>query len=234
MSPLTELLRRATAEEARALGHTALARRLAWGELDRASYVRLLSCLQALYAELEWALLWNRPHPAVGPLCLPELWCNELLQDDLSALLGPGWHASTRRHEASPAVEHVSLLCDEAPELLAAHAWVLYASGLPEAGQRGPGLARALGLQGATGTSFLRHATHLDGTAYRAHLLDTLDLRPLDAEGRDVLVREARRAVRGLHVLYEALGQQLPRGREARAPSASAWSRLMPLRGAFG
>ena len=233
MSPLSELLRRATAEEARALSGTALARRLARGELDRASYVRLLSCLQALYAELEWALLWNRRHAVVGPLCLPELWCNELLQDDLSALLGPGWHASTRRHEAAPGVERLGLLCDEAPELLAAHAWVFYATGLPGAGQTGPGLARALGLQGAVGTSFLRHATHLDGTAYRAHLLELLDERPLDAEGRDVLVREARRAVRGLYVLHETLGQQLPRGREAPREE-SAWSRFMPLRGAFG
>ncbi|ATB31693.1 heme oxygenase (biliverdin-producing) [Melittangium boletus] len=233
MSSLTELLHRATADEARAVTGTPLARRLARGEVDRGGYVRVLSCYQALYAELEWALMWNRQHPAVGPLCLPELWCNELLQEDLHTLLGPGWYASTRRHDVAAYVERLGLLCDESPELLAAHAWVLYATDLPGAGQTGAGVARTLGLRGASGTAFLRHSTHLDGTAYRAHLLDTLDQMPLDARGRDALVHEARRAVRGLHSLFEMLSRELSR-REERPSATSLWGRLMPLRGAFG
>jgi len=234
VSALTELLRRATADDARALAGSALARRLARGELERVTYVRWLSCLQSLYAELEWALLWNRSHAVVGPLCLPELWCNELLQDDLRGLLGSGWYASARRHDVTGSVERLGVLCDESPALLAAHAWVLYATELPGAGQTGAGVARTLGLRGGSGTAFLRHATHLDGTAYRAHLLDTLDQLPLDARARDALVHEAQRAVRGLHALFELLGRELSRGREERPSAESVWSRLMPLRGAFG
>ena len=234
MSSLTELLRRATADETRAVTGTLLARRLARGELARGGYVRVLSCFQAIYAELEWALMWNRQHPSVGPLCLPELWCNELLQDDLHTLLGPGWYASTRRHDVAAYVERLGLLCDESPELLAAHAWVLYATELPGAGQTGASVARTLGLRGASGTAFLRHSTHLDGTAYRAHLLDTLDQLRLDARGRDALVHEARRAVSCLHSLFEILSRELARSREENPSTTSLWGRLMPLRGAFG
>ena len=57
----------------------------------------------------------------------------------------------------------------------------------------GPALARRLGLRGTSGTDFLRHATHLDGTAYRAHLLDTLDQLPLRASPREALLRERGR-----------------------------------------
>ena len=208
MSPLSQRLLEATAEETRALRSTPLFQRLAWGELERPRYVRLLGCLQALYAELEWGLLWHRRHPALGPLCLPELWRNELLQDDLRALLGPGWYACASRQEAAAHVERMSALCDEASGLLAAHAWLLHATELPSAGQRGPGLARAFRLRGDGGTRFLHHATHLDGAAYRAHLLDTLDQRPLTSPAREALVEEARRAVRSLTGLFERLGRE--------------------------
>ncbi|WNG15225.1 heme oxygenase (biliverdin-producing) [Cystobacter fuscus] len=235
MSPLTELLRRATAEELRAVAGTAFARRLARGTLERGAYVRWLSCLQAIYAELEWALMWHRQHPVVGPLCLPELWCNELLQDDLSALLGPSWYASAHRQDAAPTVERLGLLCDEAPELLAAHAWALYATALPGQGQTGGGVARTLGLRGSAGTVFLRHATHLDGEAYRAHLLDTLDQLTLSASAREALLHEASRAVRGVYALFDMLGRGLPQERQAREEGRSGWLQaLTPLRGAFG
>lgn len=205
MSTLTESLRRETADAMRAATGTLFAQRLARGALELAHYVRLLSCLQAIYAELEWALLWNRQHPAVGPLCLPELWRNELLQDDLRTLLGSNWYSSAPREDVATFVERLGLLCDEAPELLAAHAWVLYATELPVAGQAGSRIARALGLGTKAGSAFLRHATHLDGEAYRAHLLDTLDRMPLDARARETLIHEARFAVRELHALFETL-----------------------------
>ncbi|WNG39169.1 biliverdin-producing heme oxygenase [Archangium violaceum] len=234
VNTLTELLRQATANEVHAATHTAFAGRLARGELERANYVRLLSCLQTVYAELEWALMWNRLHPAVGPLCLPELWRNELLQDDLRTLLGPGWYSNAPRQEVATYVERLGLLCDEAPELLAAHAWVLYATDLPGAGQSGAGIARTLGLRGKMGTVFLRHATHLDGEAYRAHLLDTLDQMPLDGRAREALANEARRAVRGVHLLFEALGRNLPaaHGRRESSRTGSWLPRLwVPARG---
>ncbi|AKJ01520.1 heme oxygenase [Archangium gephyra] len=231
MSPLTELLRQATAHELRAVASTAFAQRLARGEVDRTRYVRLLANLQALYAELEWALMWNRQNPAVAPLCLPELWRNELLQDDLRTLLGPGWYASAPRQDGVAHVERLGLLCDEAPGLLAAHAWVLYATDLPGAGQSGAGIARALGLRGKEGTVFLRHATHLDGAAYRAHLLDTLDQLRLDEASREALAEEARLAVRGVHALFEALGRNLPMAREQRerVRSGGWWPRPLAL-----
>lgn len=231
MSSLTELLRRATAHELRAATSTPFAQRLARGELDRTHYVRLLANLQALYAELEWAFLWNRQHPAVAPLCLPELWRNELLQDDLRTLLGSGWYSSAPRRDAVAHVERLGLLCDEAPGLLAAHAWVLYATDLPGAGQSGTGIARALGLRGKEGTVFLRHATHLDGEAYRAHLLDTLDQLRLDEATREALAGEARLAVRGVHALFEALGRNLTvaHGRGERVRPGGWWLRPLEL-----
>ncbi|MCY1075496.1 biliverdin-producing heme oxygenase [Archangium lansingense] len=216
MNTLTELLRQATAHEVRAALSTPFAQRLARGELDRTHYMRLLANLQALYAELEWALMWNRQHPAVGPLCLPELWRNELLQDDLRTLLGPSWYSSAPRQDTVAQVERLGLLCDEAPALLAAHAWVLYATDLPGASQGGAGIARALGLRGKEGTVFLRYATHLDGASYRAHLLDTLDQLRLDERSREALAKEARLAVRGVHALFEVLGRNLTAAQERR------------------
>ncbi len=229
MSTLTELLRQATAHEVRAAAGTPFAQRLARGELERTGYVRLLANLQALYAELEWALLWNRQHPAVGPLCLPELWRNELLQDDLRALLGPGWYSSAPRQDTVAHVERLGLLCDEAPGLLAAHAWVLYATDLPGAGQGGTGIARALGLRGKEGTVFLRHATHLDGASYRAHLLDTLDQMRMDERSRGALAQEALLAVRGVHVLFERLGRNLTVSHERRERVGQGGGWLRPL-----
>lgn len=236
MSTLTELLRRATANEVQAVKHTALAGRLARGELARADYVRWLSCLQAIYAELEWALQWNIRHPAVGPLCLPELWRNELLQDDLRTLLGPSWYSSAPRQGAESYVERLGLLCDEAPGLLTAHAWVLYATNLPGAGQTGAGVTRALGLRGGAGTVFLRHATHLEGEAYRAHLLDTLDQMSMEGGAREALVSEARRAVREVHTLFETLGRQLTlvqARRDSARPGSWLPRLLVPARGMF-
>ncbi|MFE8596236.1 biliverdin-producing heme oxygenase [Archangium violaceum] len=229
MSTLTELLRQATAHEVRAATSTPFAWRLARGELERTHYVRLLANLQALYAELEWALMWNRQHPAVGPLCLPELWRNELLQDDLRALLGQGWYSSVPRQDAVTHVERLGMLCDEAPGLLAAHAWVLYATDLPGGSQGGARIARALGLRGKEGTSFLRHATHLDGESYRAHLLDTLDQLRLDERSREALVEEARLAVRTVRSLFEALGRNLPVVREQRERVRAGGWWLRPL-----
>ena len=235
MSALTEALQRALAEPLHAAQETLFARRLARGELTRGDYVRGLSCLQALYAELEWALMWNRQHPGVGPLCLPELWCNELLQDDLRALLGHGWYASTRRQDASPWVGRLGWLCDEAPELLAAQSWVLHAAALPGSIGLGQTLARSRGLRGAAGTSFLRHATHLDGQASRAQLLDTLEQLAPDARTREALVHEARRAAWSLHGLLEGLGRGLALARAPSETTRVGWSQALALpRGALG
>lgn len=224
MSRLTEALRRVTADEARAVTGTTFAWRLVRGELGRADYVRLLGCLQALYAELEWGLLWNRRHPDLASLELPAPEHNLLLQEDLRALLGPDWYASAPRQAAGLQVERLGVLCEEAPGLLAAHAWVLYATQLPGAGQPGPPLARGLGLRGDEGTRFLRHATHLDSAQPRAWLLASLDEVAWGPETREAFLHEAWRCVRGLRVLFERLDQEPPR---APGPRERPWAGRM-------
>jgi heme oxygenase len=186
---LTELFRRITAEETRAAMGSRFARRLARGAVDRVGYVRLLACLQAIYAELEWSLEWNRRHPWVSPFCLPELWRNELLQDDLRALLGRGWYASAPRQSATSYVERLGLLCDDAPELLAAHVWALYALDIP----------------GALATPAKVAHSSLEGTAGRARLLDALDRLSVDSATRGALLGEARAATRMMRELLDVL-----------------------------
>lgn len=189
---LTEQLRRITAEETRAAMGSRFARRLAQGAMDRADYVGLLACFQAIYAELEWSLEWNRRHPWVSPFCLPELWRNELLQDDLRALLGRGWYANAPRQSARPYVERLGLLCDDAPELLAAHVWALYALDIP----------------GALATTAKVAHSSLEGTAGRMRLLDALDRLSVDLVTRGALLAEARAATWMMRELLDALARQ--------------------------
>jgi heme oxygenase len=118
-----------------------------------------------------------------------ELWRNELLQDDLRALLGRGWYTSAPRQSATPYVERLSLLCDDAPELLPAHVWALYALDIPGA------LAT---------TAKVAHAS-LEGTAGRVRLLDALDRLSVDSITRGALLGEARAAARMMRELLDAL-----------------------------
>ncbi|MDY7225243.1 biliverdin-producing heme oxygenase [Hyalangium rubrum] len=202
---LTELLQRTTQEETRAAAGSRFARRLSLGRVDRDGYVRLLSCLQSLYAELEWSLEWNHRHPSVSPFCLPEMWRNELLQDDLRTLLGPSWYERAPRQSAMPWVDRLGLLCDAAPELLAAHAWALYVLDIPGAAAAGAEVARGLGLRGGAGTVFLRHISGLEGTVGRVRILDALDRLSLDTTTRSALLGEARVATGMLRELLAAL-----------------------------
>jgi heme oxygenase len=198
---LTELLRRITEEETRAAMGSRFARRLSQGTVDRAGYVRLLACLQAIYAELEWSLEWHRRNLTVSPFCLPELWRNELLQDELRALLGPGWYPNAPRQSATPYVERLGLLCDAAPELLAAHAWALYALDIPGALTSTPS------------------PSSLEGTAGRMRVLDALDRLSVDSTTRSALLAEARVATRMMRELLEALDRPwlLTLGRHEKA-----------------
>lgn len=208
---LTELLRRITAEETRAAVGSRFARRLSQGTVDRAGYVRLLACLQAIYAELEWSLEWNRRHPWVTPFCLPELWRNEPLQDDLRALLGRGWYASAPRQSAAPYVERLGLLCDDAPELLPAHVWALYALDLPGALTATVKGAHPLGLR--------HHPSSLEGTAGRVRLLDALDRLSVDSATRGALLGEAKAATRMMRELLDVLDRPRLIPLSAREPA---------------
>lgn len=202
---LEVLLRWAAGEELQGVGRGPVLRALGRGELGRGGYARLLAELQAVYAELEWGLEWHGRHPAVRPfaLGLGELGCNELLQDDLRALLGPGWYGQAEREGAREHVERLRVLGDEAPGLLAAHAWVLYAGVVPALARAVPRVAWLPGLRGAASTCFLRQAARLEGAEGRALVQEALERLERQRLEPAALAAEAQVAARLVRRLFE-------------------------------
>lgn len=140
--PLAERLRTATRDLHRCVERAGLMPALLRGQLPRADYLVLLRNLHALYEVLEAGLARHAAHPQLAPLSLPALARADALAADLDALHGPGWARALPLCTAMRAyVDHLRLLADRQPALLAAHAYVRYLGDL----NGGQVLARLVG-----------------------------------------------------------------------------------------
>lgn len=153
--PLAEQLKSGTAALHRRVERSAFMSRLLGGQIEPAAYVVLLHNLRAVYGALESALSRQSADPAIAPVVLPELFRCRALDQDIRVLAGSQAEA---RAELKPAalqyVARLQELDDTAPVLLVAHAYVRYLGDLNGGQALRRVVARALGLQGNTGTTF--------------------------------------------------------------------------------
>jgi heme oxygenase len=153
--PLAEQLRASTAVLHRRVERSAFMSRLLGGEIELAAYVALLRNLRAVYGALESALLKRSADPAIAPVVLPELFRCQALDQDILVLAGArGQARAALKPAAAQYVARLQALDDTAPVLLVAHAYVRYLGDLNGGQALRRVVARALGLQGGTGTTF--------------------------------------------------------------------------------
>ncbi len=176
--------------------------------LTRAAYVALLRSLHAIYAALEGELVRHAAHPAVAPVWFPEIARADRLASDLETLHGPDWRGSVAPAAAAGHyAERLRSLGDDAPELLAAHAYVRYMGDLSGGQLLAPLVATAVGLAPNAGLSFYDFAALGDVGAFKHRFRTALDSLPAAGAAADRLVDEANHAF-ALHVrLFDELAQ---------------------------
>lgn len=218
---LAKRLRVETRELHRRAERTGVMLALLRGELDRSAYCALLRNLHDIYSALESALTQHARHPRVAPIHLPALFRQAALSRDLDALHGGRWRhdvhvqPATRRY-----VSRLHHVADEAPELLAAHAYVRYLGDLSGGQLLRPTVARMLALGGADGARFYDFGPALEVATHAQRLRAGLDsIATDDAPTTAAIVAEAKLAFE-LHVqlFAELLGdRRTTDGRDDRA-----------------
>lgn len=193
--PLSFALREGTKRAHRIVERVRFIRCFLKGVLDRLSYERYLRDLHCLYETLEQELSAHLRHPAVGPLCLPILFRERALAEDLQTLHGAGW-----RHRLIPSLPaqqyaiHLRQLSAQNPHLLVAHAYTRYLGDL-SGGQVLRAFAKlALGMPDSQGLSFYDFPQIPDVVKMREEFRRILDSLPLTPEQSASVVTEAVRA----------------------------------------
>jgi heme oxygenase len=97
------------------------------GEVERASYCRMLCNLRVIYAALEVSLREHARHPSIAPLYDVRLFRERAIEDDLVTLHGDQWTRSISLADASRHyADRIRWCASNAPELLVAHAYLRY------------------------------------------------------------------------------------------------------------
>lgn len=175
------------------------------GELPAAVYRELLVNLQALYSALEDALEAHATHPGLAPLFDRRLHRSAALAADLASLPAPSGATAALRPAMVAYVARVAELAEQAPALLAAHAYVRYLGDL-HGGQVLARRVRALpDLPPDVSTGFYDFgdaaAVSAQVRAFRAGLAAL----PADEAQTEALVAEARRGFEAHVALFEQL-----------------------------
>ncbi|MGE0311953.1 MAG: heme oxygenase (biliverdin-producing) [Lautropia sp.] len=172
------------------------------GTIDRASYCRLLWCLEPIYDRLETLL---RAHAAQGELAglvLPDLFRTQALRSDLRAL------GSTRPPRPLPAgeayVRRLDAIAGEDPGLLRAHVYVRYLGDL-SGGQILKRLVGANPVLCAGACAFYEFGDAERVRMLVARLRGALEHPVLAPARADAIVDEARRAFAAHVEMFEAL-----------------------------
>ncbi|HRD95432.1 MAG TPA: biliverdin-producing heme oxygenase [Rubrivivax sp.] len=192
--PLAERLKSATMALHRRVERGAFMSRLLGGQIEPAGYLALLHNLRAVYDALEAALVGQSANPDIAPVVLPELFRCGALDQDIRALMGT--RAGVRSALQPAAVQYVARLHaleQSAPLLLVAHAYVRYLGDLNGGQALGRVVARGLGLEPGSGTSFYDFG-------------DDARRRQLIGRFRDGLARVAERSPDGDAIVAEAVG----------------------------
>lgn len=204
--PLSTQLREGTQEAHQSAERGPFVQKFLRGQLERATYVRLLAALHRVYTALEAGLERHREHPVVGPIALPEVYRGPALAADLEHFLGPDWAATA---PASPAAaryaERLAALSAGDPALLVAHAYTRYLGDLSGGQILGKRAGKALGLSDA-GLEFYAFREIADIPAFKAAYRARLDALPVDERGAAALVAEANHAFAASASLFAELG----------------------------
>jgi heme oxygenase len=205
---LAQRLREATREAHRNAERAGIMPALLRGELGREPYVRILRNLHALYAALEPALARNAADPRIAPLHRPALDRRPALERDLTALHGAGWRDIAIEPAAQRYVERLETLGNQAPHLLAAHAYVRYMGDL-NGGQLLSRIVRqALQLRDDEGTAFYDFSQAGEPTQLIAGYRSALDALPLDEAQMEAVIAEAVQAFASHVEIFEELARE--------------------------
>lgn len=180
--------------------------RLLRGEIDRRRYVELLVNLRALYGALEAVLVRHVTQPGVAPVVMPELFRSQALEADLAALAEDlPTSAAPLASETLRYVERLHELDASRPPLLVAHAYVRYLGDLHGGQALGRVVARALHLEGRTGTAFYDFGDRAECRRLVQRFRAALDAVDLGTAERDAVVDEAVSAFARHERLFEEL-----------------------------
>jgi heme oxygenase (biliverdin-producing, ferredoxin) len=193
-------------------------RRLLSGQFDRALYVDLMRNLAVIYRTLEPLLARHAMHPWIAAIHDPALFRAEAIAADLRDL-----DAAAARPAAAATLayaERLQALDRDAPQLLAAHAYVRYLGDL----SGGQALRRivggALGLAPPKGLRFYDFGEAATVVA-RAHAFrQGLACIRADASAAQALVAEARQAFQLHAALFRELDPDPPEESEPELPRA--------------
>lgn len=222
--PLAERLKSETRDLHRAAERSDFMAALLRGRLGRDAYVLLLRSLHEIYAALEAGLDAQERDPRLASLWHPALARRGALERDLCQLAGTGWATDLApRPAALRHARHLQRLAREAPDLLAAHAYVRYLGDLSGGQLLASIVERSLQLPAGEATRFYDFGGAASAAqraqAFREQLAALDDRGP----GADALVAEASLAF-GLHLdLFSELA--LAAGLPAQPSDASPRSR---------
>jgi heme oxygenase len=203
---LAELLKAETRQLHARVERAGIMGALLRGAIDRRAYCLLLFQLHAIYAALEAAMDRHAGHPAIEPVCVPELRRRDALADDLVALHGPSWaHELELQPAARAYVQRLARLADEAPALLIAHAYVRYLGDLNGGRVLHNRVRETLHLDDGAGMRFYQFESCDTPTLLARRLRAALDATELDDLQRTALADEARLGFRMHERLFEEL-----------------------------
>lgn len=181
--------------------------RLLAGRLPLADYCGLLRQFQALYRALETGLAQHAGLAAMARLCPAALWRSAALADDLAHLL-PLADRATATPLAPATLAYVARLqhlAQQAPLLLAAHAYVRYLGDLYGGQMLGRRLRLQHGLAEGAGTRFYEFGDAAQVQALIVQFREALDALATTPADADALVAEACQAFERHEAIFEQL-----------------------------
>ncbi|TXC67516.1 biliverdin-producing heme oxygenase [Piscinibacter aquaticus] len=185
------------------------------GGLSLPAYCLLLASLHPIYAALESGLQRHADRPELAAIHAPSLWREPALAEDLLQLHGTGWReALVPPPQALAYAAHLHELAEQAPALLAAHAYVRYLGDLSGGQALRRIVATSLGLADGTGTRFYDFGLPAQTAALAGELRAGLDRIEADEATRAAIVNEAERAF----ARHERLFGELEAARLALSP----------------
>lgn len=215
MNTLSARLRTQTWPAHRQVEATPFVRTMLRGGLSLPAYCLLLASLHPIYAALEAGLQRHADRPELAAIHEPSLWREPALAEDLLQLHGAGWReALTPRPQALAYAAHLGELAEQAPALLAAHAYVRYLGDLSGGQALRRIVATSLELPGGTGTRFYDFGPPAQTVALAGELRAGLDRIEADEATQAAIVNEAERAF----ARHERLFGELEAARLALSP----------------
>lgn len=204
--PISERLRNATRALHAEVEGAGMMRLLLGGQLDRASYCRLLRNLHAIYAALEAGLSKRASEPGLLVLRCESLFRRDALTKDLNFLGGTGWaDAIPLTVAASQYANHLNDLALRAPLLLGGHAYVRYLGDLSGGQMLNRIVAKSLNLPPDQGVHFYDFGSAENVANLANEFRAGLDLIADDEAKATALVDEACTAFARHRTMFEEL-----------------------------